>query len=149
MKHLFVSSFYMPHRNMTDVNELRKSINLAINDKERLTIIAGDFNCPDIDWQNLSVHQDAQNKDVQHALLDLSIDFNLTQVLDKPTRGNNILDLIFTKNPPLIKSTSNAPGISDHDIVVADSITKTYYAKHKHRKCYMFSKANWENLKKT
>ncbi|KAH3697808.1 hypothetical protein DPMN_085318 [Dreissena polymorpha] len=48
-KKLLVSSFYMPHRNMSDEKELRKSIQLAMSDKERLTTIAGDFNWPDID----------------------------------------------------------------------------------------------------
>ena len=30
-KQLLVSSFYMPHRNMSDVNELRWSLNLAMD----------------------------------------------------------------------------------------------------------------------
>lgn len=145
-KTLLVSSYYMPHRNMSDVNELRKSLELATNDKEKQMIIAGDFNCPDIDWQSLSLRSNAQDKEVQQAILDLSIDFNLTQVIDKPTREKNILDLLFTNNPSLIKSTANAPGISDHDIVVADSDTKPYYSKKKPRRCFLFSKANWELL---
>ena len=54
---------------------------------------------------------------------------------------------MFTTNPSLIKSTSNTPGISDHDIVVVDSDTKPFYAKQKPRKSFVFSKANWEQLK--
>jgi len=80
-------------------------------------------------------------------LLDLSTDYNLTQVHDKPTRENSLLDLIFTTNPSLIKSTANTPGISDHDIVVTDSDTKPYYIKQKPRRCFTFSKANWDQLK--
>ena len=146
-KTLLVSSFYMPHRNMTDVAELRRSLDLAMDVKERHVIVAGDFNCPDIDWDSLSLQKEAQDKEVQQALLDLSVDFNLTQVQDKPTRENNLLDLIFTTNPSLIKSTANAPGISDHDIVVVDSDTKPFYAKQRPRKCFVFSRANWDQLK--
>ena len=146
-KTLLVSSFYMPHRNMTDVAELRRSLDLAMDVKERHVIVAGDFNCPDIDWDSLSLQKEAQHKEVQQALLDLSVDFNLTQVQDKPTRENNLLDLIFTTNPSLIKSTANAPGISDHDIVVVDSDTKPFYAKQRPRKCFVFSRANWDQLK--
>ena len=80
---LLLSSFYMPHRNMSDVAELRRSLDLAIDSKERHVIIGGDFNCPDIDLDSLSLQKEAQDKDVQQALLDLSIDFNLTQVQDK------------------------------------------------------------------
>ena len=146
-KTLLVPSFYMPHRNMSDVAELRRSLDLAMDIKERHVIVAGDFNCPDIDWDSLSLQKEAQDKEVQQALLDLSVDFNLTQVQDKPTRENNLLDLTFKTNPSLIKSTVNAPGISDHDIVVVDSDTKPFYAKQRPRKCFVFSKANWDKLK--
>ena len=133
---------------MNDVSELRRSLeSLNLDNKDRHVIIAGDFNCPDIDWQSLSVRKDAQDREVQQALLDLATDFNLTQVHDEPTRKNNLLDLVFTTNPSLIKSTANAPGISDHDMVVVDSDTKSFYAKQRPRKCYTFSKANWDQLK--
>ena len=147
-KNLLVSSYYMPHRNMNDVSELRRSLkSLNLNSKDRHVIIAGDFNCPDIDWQSLSVRKDAQDREVQQALLDLATDFNLTQVHDEPTRQNNLSDLVFTTNPSLIKSTANAPGISDHDMVVVDSDTKPFYAKQRPQKCFTFSKANWDQLK--
>ena len=89
----------------------------------------------------MTIYNDAQDREIQQADLDLSADFNLTQVHDKPTREENLLDLVLTKNPSLIKSTNNTPGISDHDIVVVDSDTKPYYAIQKHRKCFVFSKA--------
>ena len=88
-----------------------------------------------------------KDKEVQQALLDLSVDFNLTQVQDKPTRENNLRDLIFTTSPSLIKSTANAPGISDHDIVVVDSDTRPFYAKQRPRKWFAFSRANWDQLR--
>lgn len=146
-KDLLVSSFYMPQRKMKDVNELRRSLEIVSASKERHIIVAGDFNCPNIDWQNLSVRANAQDKEVQQAVLDLAVDFNLTQVHDKPTREGNLLDLTFSSNPSLIKSSSNAPGISDHDIVVTDLITRPHYARKKPRRCYLFSKANWDTLK--
>ena len=111
-KQLLVSSFYMPHWNMSAVSELRRSLELASAGKEKHTIVAGDFNCPDIDWETMSVQKDAQNREVQQAILDLSVDFNLIQFHDKPTREDNLLDLVFTTNPSLIKSTAHTPGIS-------------------------------------
>ena len=146
-KNLIVSSFYMPYRNMADIAELCRSLELASDGKEKHIIVAGDFNCPDIDWNSLTIKKEAQEKEVQQALLDLSIDFNLTQVHDKPARENNLLGLILTTNPSLIKSTSNTPGISDHYIVVVDSVTKPYYAKQRPRKYFIFSRATWDQLK--
>ena len=146
-KNLLVSSFYMPHRNMKDIQELRHSLELVTAGKDSQILLAGDFNCPDINWQTLTVKSNAQDREIQQALIDVSIDFNLTQVHEKPTREDNLLDLVFTTNPTLVKSSSNAPGISDHDIVVVDSDTKPFYSKQKPRKCFLFSKTNWNELK--
>ena len=61
-KNLLISSFYMPHRNTSNVSELRRSLELVTANKEKHIFIAGDFNCPDIDWDCLSVQKEAQDK---------------------------------------------------------------------------------------
>ena len=58
------------------------------------------------------------------------------------TRQENVLDLVFTDNPSLIKNSQSIPGISDHAMVVTDSDVKPIYNKQKPRKVYLFSKAN-------
>ena len=80
--------------------------------------------------------------------IDISTEFNLTQIRDKPTREDNLLDLVFTTNSSLIKSTTNAPGISDHDMVITDMDIKPNYSFSKPRKIYKFAKANWDEIKK-
>ena len=139
----------MPHRNMKDVEELEKSLKLITEEnKHNNIILAGDFNCPDINWEKLTTDQKAQDKEVQKALVDITTQNGLTQLHEEPTRENNLLDLIFTTNPSLVKSTTNIPGISDHAIVVADIDTKPYYQKNNPRKAYIWSKANWDDLNK-
>ncbi|KAH3697850.1 hypothetical protein DPMN_085360 [Dreissena polymorpha] len=69
-KKLLVSSFYMPHRNMSDVKEVRKSIQLAMSDKERLTTIAGDSIALILIRGSLSLRREAQDREVQHTLVD-------------------------------------------------------------------------------
>ena len=59
---------------------------------------------------------------------------NLTRVHIDPTREENLLDLTFTTHPSLIKSTTNVPGISDHDMVVIDSDIKPHFNNSKPRK---------------
>ena len=59
------------------------------------------------------------------------------------------MDLVFTTNPSLIKSTANAPGISDHAMVVTDTDIKPQYTFCKPRKLFKFGKANWQEIKKS
>jgi hypothetical protein len=108
-------------------------------------MLGGDFNCSDIDWSNLHVKSQAQ--DVQKAVIDITTNIGMTQVHNEPMRENNLLDLIFTMNPSLIKSSTNIPGISDHAIIITDMETKPHYQKTTHRKTYIYSKANWNKVK--
>ena len=48
-KDLFISCFYMPHRNISDLIELEKSLDLVNKKENRHMIILDDFNCPDVD----------------------------------------------------------------------------------------------------
>jgi hypothetical protein len=41
-------------------------------------------------------------KEINKKLIDIVNENDLTQVVREPTRGNNILDLMFTTNPGLI-----------------------------------------------
>ena len=147
-KDIYVGSFYMPHRNIDDIKQLELSLNKMTNSNTpRHILLAGDFNCPDIDWDSLSVRPGAQDREIQQALLDLSIEQGLTQIHEQPTRQDNILDLVFTNNPSLVKSSNSIPGISDHSMVVTDSYSKPYYNKQKPRKVFLYAKANWDKIK--
>ena len=68
--------------------------------------------------------------DVQQQLIDITNMAGLSQIHEQPTRGENMLDLVFVSNPSLMKSSVSVPGISDHDIVVTDFETKPYYQKN-------------------
>ena len=137
----------MPHRNLNDINKLEDSIQqLTQNSKDKHIILAGDMNCPTIDWDTLTVHKGAADRDIQQALLDLSIEHNLTQVHSQPTRDNNLLDLVLTNNPSIVKTSSSVPGISDHAMVVTDIDIIPKYIRQKPRKFFIFSKANWDNI---
>ena len=149
MKNLCAGVFYMPHRNKKDTQELKKSIDKLTQDgaKNVDVILGGDFNCPDINWDNSTVSPTANDHEVQQAVIDITTSNLLTQIHDQPTRGSNILDAIFTSNASLVKSSSSIPGISDHDMVVADFDMKPHTAKQKPRNYYKFQKASWDKLK--
>ena len=84
----------MPHRNMEDVKELEKSLNLVSNKKN--IILTGDFNCPDINWDTMTVNQDAQDKEIQRAVMEVVTANSMVQIHEQPTRGNNLLDIVLT-----------------------------------------------------
>ena len=56
-------------------------------------ILLGDFNMPDVDWVNLTSTNDEYSAFVRY-----SSEKHLTQKVLLPTRGNNILDLLFTRD---------------------------------------------------
>ena len=146
---LLFGAFYMPHRNEKDVSELNDSLNLITRNgtKDAHIILAGDFNCPDINWDHHTVENGASDRAVQQSLADITSTASLTQIHLEPTRMSNLLDLVFTTNPSLLKKSTSIPGISDHDIVVSDFDTKLHVTNEKPRTSYKFHKANWDGIK--
>jgi len=65
-------------------------------------VIAGDFNCPGIDWVSLKAPADVS----QDALLDFAVTQGLSQIVQAPTRGDNILDIILTNEPLTVYAMS-------------------------------------------
>jgi hypothetical protein len=53
---------------------------------------------------------------INKKLTDIVNENELTQIVREPTRGNNIIDLMFTTNPGLISSVEVHPGMSDHNV---------------------------------
>ena len=83
--------------------------------------IAGDFNLPDIDWKSMSVATSIYPTRLNKFLLDTIQELDLEQVVNFPTRQDNILDLVLTSHPSLVNRCKPLPGISDHDIVLIDA----------------------------
>ena len=65
----------------------------------------------------------------------------------EPTRGQNLLDLFCCNKPSLAKSITSIPGISDHNIVLADCKLKPSIITKPQRKIYQWSKADWRSLR--
>ena len=79
--------------------------------KQKHVILAGDFNSPDIDWGINSVRANCTDRNIHQKLIDITQEVNLTQIHTSTTRENSQLDLVFTSNPSLVKSSVSAPGI--------------------------------------
>lgn len=137
----------MPHRKQKDIDELKKSIDkLFSSPSTKQSIIAGDFNCPNINWDTLHVPPNSPDRQIQSNLID-TMNNNYTQIHNEPTREQNILDLVFVTNPSLVKSSISIPGISDHSAIVTDIDIKPTYNKQQKRKIYKYAKADWDKIK--
>jgi hypothetical protein len=146
-KDLLVGCFYMPHRSPKDLAELDKTLQKITGDQNRQQVmLAGDFNCPNINWDDASVPPSSPDRQVQLDLIDICTAAQLTQVHDQPTRDDNILDLVFVTNPTLTKCSTSIPGISDHHAVVTDFDTQPQRVKEKPRRVYLYSNAKWNDL---
>lgn len=144
---LYLGCFYMPHRSSKDLRELDASLEKIDRWKgHKQIILAGDFNCPDINWESGAVAPGAPQQEVQEELVDIATKYQLTQIHEEPTRLDNIIDLVFASNPSLAKFSTSILGCSDHCAVVADFDTRPHRTKEKPRKTYLFLKAKWEDI---
>ena len=81
------------------------------------------------------MRSNAPDREIQQALIDITTEYRLTQVHNQPTRQDNILDLVFTNNPSLVKPSTSVPGISDHAMVATDCDIKPVYNKQNPPRC--------------
>ena len=85
--------------------------------------------------------------EANEAMLDLINQHSFTQFTDKPTRGNNILELILSTIPDSVSKTQVVESISDHSVVITDLILKVKPTRKVKRKIYIYKKADRELLK--
>jgi len=75
-------------------------------------------------------------------------DNNLEQLVNEPTRGNNILDLLFSSHPSFISNILIIPEISDHQAVTFSlNLNTRLPVKPMQHPSYLFNKANLSALK--
>jgi len=91
----------------------------AESERNSDTLFLGDLNFPGIDWTQLSYTRTTKDHNAScEKILDFVSDHLLTQCIDKPTRGNNILDVLLTTNDRTIGGITSSPThLSDHNLV--------------------------------
>ena len=149
MKPILVGSFYRPpNTNREYLNSLRDSLEKTNGNQFSNVWVGGDFNLGDIVWESQSIRTGGQKTTMCQDLIDISNDYGLEQVVVKPTRGENTLDLFFVKNPSLVTKSDIIPGISDHDgIPMIQMNTKPSSTKQKPRKVYFYGKTDVMGLR--
>jgi len=85
-------------------------VNVTKYAKYKTSLIMGDFNYKDINWQDLEAEGGTQSE-----FLNMINDCFLTQHVKLPTRGKNILDLILTSDPTMVEEVEVTCPISNSD----------------------------------
>ena len=98
-------------------------------------MLMGDFNFSELDWRK-------PETDDSHPFLKCINDNVLIQHVDEPTRGKNILDLVFTSEKNMIENLSVGEhfGTSDHRIIRWNILA--YKVIQKQIKNYNYHKGN-------
>ena len=114
---------YRPPDSLTVNNEALYSLINKVG-KENV-VIMGDFNFPEIGWDSSS------NTLHEHPFITCLNDNFLEQLVDKPTRGENILDLVLCSDISFVQNlTVGEPfGTSDHQIIRFDLVVSKESAK--------------------
>ena len=134
---LYVGSFYrQPSQRSTEqLDELEKSLNyisnLTKNNPNPTLFLGGDFNLGDINWDDLSIFTNSPVRGVCEKLLDILHNFHLEQHQREDTRENQLLDLFCSNKPSQVKSCNTIPGLSDHEVIIADCLIKAKICKKK------------------
>ena len=115
-KNIDLGVIYRPPRRHSEVMPRKMNEHIQNSLKgSNPTIIFGDFNYGDIDWQNNT----SPNQNGQNIFLNFMNDVGFSQLIDFPTRNLKILDLLFINEPNLVQSVDIGPKISDHETVTA------------------------------
>jgi len=103
------------------LNEVQNYLDNAMTRKHHDIFVTGDFNLPATQWNTHTTdHSQGQARGIVPAqrLFDFMDRNFLTQVVDKPTRDGNILDLVLTNCPHYVNEVkSQEIEISDHNLV--------------------------------
>ena len=117
-KHLIASCYRRPGQTRPQtthfLSQFKTSVELALNTNPYSLTILGDLNDRCTTWD--STHHLSELKNDLHTLL---LDLNLHQLINTPTRGNYLLDLLITDSPIHFYDSGTLPSFStlDHDII--------------------------------
>ncbi|CAC5378485.1 unnamed protein product [Mytilus coruscus] len=146
---LYISSFYNPKTSdEQSIKWFDTSVRRATQIKNAAILIGGDFNLPGWDWKNKILKPKSTHQNIHYDFGNTLDDTGLVQLIEYPTRKDNILDLMITNLPNQVPRIEIMPGISDHDIVFMEFKITPSKLKQTPRNVPIYNKANWETIKK-
>jgi len=128
------------------LNSLFPNENFGSN---RSLILLGDLNLPGMQWDTHDFPTPCPySSQVYEDALLLTDKFLLTQVVDQPTRGDNLLDVILIRDPDLLLKIRVENGISDHKLLTAEFnfVSRLKSANSSTLNIFDFNKANIDGI---
>ena len=105
-------------------------------------VIIGDFNLPDIDWENGQAG--SKGRDFH----EVTMEQYMEQLVTEPThKSGNILDLVLCNREDMVNDVKNESriGKSDHDLITFKMSVATEKARE--RMSLNYGKANFEDMR--
>ena len=103
-KDIIIGLFYCPPH--SHVETLDKLYTFVIHIKSTYPyaqlFIGVDFNCPGVNWSDVSLINSYVPAPFRERLIEITDDLHLDQIIQVPTRGLNILDLIIYALPLIL-----------------------------------------------
>ena len=108
-KPLYVGAYYKPDESDEhSLSELNSSLSQFVHKGNPIWLL-GDFNMPKYNWRTSNADPCCKNLALYESFIDLIQDSNLQQMVDFPTRGENVLDLYLTNRPSLVCKVAPPP----------------------------------------
>ena len=128
---------------MSDTKILIDELNLSLQKLNKTTKdaqiwLTGDFNAPCIIWESMSFSTNRTHVAAHSSLIDVMQEHRLEQIVNQPTRHQNILDLFFLNHPSVKHTIDILPGLGDHDIVCVDIEMRSEINKQNPRQIYLY-----------
>ena len=147
---LIIATAYRPPNNDLKQAEhiAHEIIDLQRKHKNNPIWFGGDMNLPDIEFTTNSIKMHQYHKELNQCFLDTFDITNLDQIVDFPTRGANILEIMATNRPSVINKCSPHIDLSDHETSVLLNIN-CHPNKSKPVKCkiYLWDRADLTLIK--
>ena len=148
-KPVYISVFYRPDFKDTKALEIfQESLKKAAQNLNAHIIVAGDFNLPHINWNEMKIKEKANYVKSHADFLETLEDTTMQQMVLEPTRLSNTLDLVLTNTPDLVPRIEVIPGLSDHSIVYFEYNVKADKKENAMRNILLYKKAKWDEIKK-
>ena len=144
---LLIASYYRPETGDSPSLEALEETLKAASSTNCAIFLGGYFNFPGFDWESGSIKRNAPYPTLHQNFLDSLSDHGLEQLVHKPTREGNTLDLLLTNSPSLVPRVEIVPGISDHAIVFAEVQTQPARVNQSERLVPCYRKADWTGLR--
>ena len=146
-QNITIGACYRPNvADKTTTPALKKIVETMLNKQHRNIILAGDFNYPGWNWNDMQLKPTCQHINLHEDFRAFLNENGLVQEVREPTRDANTLDLIATNIHERVIKTEVLPGISDHSCVLMEISMRINRRKQAPHKIWLYKRADWQGL---